>query len=119
MAECMSLACPRLRNPDPDNRALSINVPSSLITRTKSGHTFCNYCEKQRRLLDWAHKRQYPAIRARGERAYYAIAEGEWQWVTSIIANCQDAIDAFYAETGCVDEPEEEIVPVRRLVRHR
>lgn len=119
MAECMALACPRLHNTDYDNRELSLNVPSTLIAYSATGHAFCNHCWKQRRLLDWAHKRQFPAIRAMCEGlGYVAIGEGEWNWITSIIGNRKEAIDAFFTE-AIGDNVPEEFGDIQKVVNSR
>lgn len=104
MAECTSLACPRLRNTDPDNRELSINVPSSQITRDKSGHTWCNYCEKQRILMDYGKEHHWPDVSAQGVKGRYAILGDAEEWYISIACSNQDAIDAYYAELIGNDE---------------
>lgn len=105
MAQCTSLSCPRLKNTDPDNRAMSISFPSNLATRDCLGNEWCNYCTKQPALIAWAKKHNWPELHATGEEGRYAIASGCWQWRTSIVALNRDAIDAFYAEAiGNEDE---------------
>lgn len=105
MAQCTSLACPRLAYwfqqdppPDPDNRAMFVTFPSSQATRDCLGNTWCNYCIKQPALIAWAKKQDWPEIHTTGEHGRYAIGAGSWNWKTSIVALSKDAIDAFYAE---------------------
>lgn len=98
MAQCTALSCPRLLNSDSDNRSLAISFSSGSATRDCLGHVWCNLCWKQPALVAWAKKHNWPELHATGEQGKYAIAEGCWQWTTSIILCNQDAIDAFYAE---------------------
>ena len=104
MAECTALACPRLKNTDPRNRELSITVPSTLITRDKLGHLWCNYCQKQRILMDYGKEHHWPEVRAVGQNGAYAIAGDAEEWYISIACSNQDAIDAYYAELIGTDE---------------
>lgn len=96
MAQCTSLACPRLRA-DPEDRAMAIDFSSSLVTRDVLNNTWCNYCIKQCELINWGKAHNWPEIHVAGERGRYAIAEGQWHWQTSVLTSNQDAIDAYYA----------------------
>lgn len=98
MAECTALACPRLRNTDPDNRTMNVAVPSSAITKDQMGHTWCNYCQKQRKLMDYGKEHKWPEVHADGAQGRYAILGGAEDWYVSIACGNQDSIDAFYRE---------------------
>lgn len=100
--QCTALACPRIaywfgEHPDTSNRAMYVDFHSSLATKDVLGHTWCNYCQKHRDLMNWGHAHAWPEIHVTGEQGRYAIAQGQWHWVTSIIMGHQDAIDAYYA----------------------
>ena len=98
MAQCVSLACPRLQNTDPDNRALALTFASGLATRDCLGNVWCNYCRKQPALIAWAKKNNWPPVQAIGLGGRYRIAEGCWNWKSSIMMGNQDMINAFSAE---------------------
>lgn len=98
MAECTALACPRLKNTDYSNRELSITVPISQITKDATGHTWCNFCQKQRELMDYGHRHKWPEVSAQGAQGRYAILGDADEWYISIACGNQDSIDAFYAE---------------------
>lgn len=104
MAECIALACPRLKNTDPSNRALSVTVSSSLITRDKMGNNWCNYCQKQRKLMDYGKEHHWPEVHAVGTQGRYAILADAEDWYISMACSNQDAIDAYYAELIGEDE---------------
>jgi hypothetical protein len=99
MAECTSLVCPRLRNSDYTNRALSIHVPSAQITRDALGHIWCNHCQKQRNLMDYGNAHHWPVVRAQSltHSGYYALLAEQDEWYISISCGNQDMIDALYA----------------------
>lgn len=95
MAECIALSCPRLSNPDPGNRALSITVPSSSqITRDTMGNSFCNYCQHARALMDYGHANNWPEVRS----GRYLIPLGHAEWHLSITCGDRNLIEAFYAD---------------------
>lgn len=100
MAECLALACPRLRNTDPDNRELSIHVPLADITKDKMGNTWCNHCQKQRRLIDYGHDHHWPAVRVKSltHAGHYAMAGEYAAWFAGVAMGNSDMIDALYAE---------------------
>jgi hypothetical protein len=96
MAQCTALACPRL-HADPEDRTMAIDFSSSLVTRDALGNTWCNYCIKQCELINWGKAHNWPEIHVTGERGRYAIAQGQWHWLTSVMGSNQDAIDAYHA----------------------
>lgn len=98
MAECIAMSCPRLSNPDPDNRALAITVPPSLITRDKQGNSFCNFCQHARQLMDYGHDHGWPEVRSVGVSGRYLILNGHAEWYLSIACGDKNLIEAFYAE---------------------
>lgn len=100
MAECIALACPRLRNTDPDNQELSIRVPQSDITKDKMSNTWCNHCQKQRTLMDYGHAHHWPSVRAQSltHGGHYAIAGEYAAWFAAVAMGNQDSINALYAE---------------------
>lgn len=98
MAGCIALSCPRLQNADPDNRAMSITVPSSQISRDRMGNTFCNFCQHARHLMDYGHANNWPEVRAVGEHGRYLIPAGYREWYASIACGDANLIEAFYAE---------------------
>lgn len=98
MAECTAMGCPRLKNTDPGNRELSVYVSPDRITRDKEGHTWCNYCQKQRRLMDYGKEHKWPEVRAQGIQGRYAIIADEEEWYISMACGNQDLVDAFYVE---------------------
>jgi hypothetical protein len=99
MAECTALSCPRLNNTDLHNRALSITVPNSLITRDVTGHAWCNFCQKHRELMDYGHDHHWPAVRVQSltYAGHYALLPEQNEWYISISCGNQDMIGALYA----------------------
>lgn len=96
MAQCTALACPRLKNSDPDNRELAVDFPRSLLTRDTLGNGWCNFCQKQRELMDYGHKHNWPEVHVTGQMRYGILA-GQRDWYSSIACGKQDMIDALYA----------------------
>lgn len=98
MAGCMALACPRLKNLDPDNGELSIVVPTFQLTRDKAGNTWCNHCQKQRELMDFAHANHWPAVRVQSltHQGHYAITADYAGWFMGVAMGNADMIDALY-----------------------
>lgn len=87
---CAALACPRISNTD-----LPYAVPARELYQDTSGHSWCNYCSKQRALMNWAADNRYPFIRVQGQMRY-AILDGSDEWFTSVASAGQDMVDALY-----------------------
>jgi hypothetical protein len=87
---CASLACPRISNTD-----LLYAVPARELYQDKIGHSWCNYCTKQRTLMNWAADNRYPFIRVQGQMRY-AILDGSDEWFTSVASAGQNMVDALY-----------------------
>lgn len=101
MARCTALACPRLKNFDPTNRAMSITVASSQVTRDKAGHTWCNFCQKQRELMNYGHEHKWPAVQiydARLKQNVYMLLHDAHDWFATIACSNQETIDNLYTE---------------------
>lgn len=87
---CSSLACPRLsdiRLPD--------RVPTSQLSKDNAGHSWCNLCERQRLLMNWAMAQGWPAVRVQGQMRY-AIFGGADEWFTSMVGARKDMVDTLY-----------------------
>lgn len=96
MAQCIALACPRLSNTDPDSRELAVNFPRGLLTHDALGNGWCNFCQKQRELMDYGNEHDWPAVRVQGAQGRYALLNDAADWYASIACGKQDMIDALY-----------------------
>lgn len=80
---------------------MSITVPSVQLTRDKTGRKWCNYCQKQRELMDYGHEHHWPAFQiydARFEQDVYLLLHDAHDWFSTIACSNQKAIDNLYAE---------------------
>lgn len=82
---CSSFNCPRIAE----------TIPSSQLSRDNAGRFWCNSCDKQRDLMNWAHEHHWPTVRVQGQMLY-AIQGDAQDWLMSLVAASQDMIAALH-----------------------
>ena len=88
---CAALACPRISNMD-----LPYVVSSHELSQDAAGHSWCNFCERQRLLMDWASEHRWPAVRVQGKMRYAIYGGDGSDWFASVAGGNQDMVDALY-----------------------
>ena len=90
MRFCSALSCPRIQD-----ATLSVSALSSGLTPDSSGNPWCDQCEKQRTIMDWAYTHHWPSVRVQSKMRY-AVSGDASGWFLSIVGANQDMIDALH-----------------------
>lgn len=87
---CSALACPRIKNPEMEDR-----LSSSEMGTDMAGNYWCNHCWKHLEIMNWASINHWPAVRVQGKMRY-AVAAGAQSWHLSVVGASEDMIEALH-----------------------